>query len=109
MIRREVAHVSDPNQIEAAPVRPENLVTSWLEDGSLPDSGPRLQVPEPTALAEVADQVYENVLRKEVRHSLDTRDPYFVEVHVQDPKDNGAPEALRGLLQARQVLQRQQR
>ena len=57
-------------------------------------------------MAEVADQVYETVLREEVRHLLAPRDPRFVEVHVQVSKDNGFPESLQGLLQVGQVLQR---
>ena len=57
----------------------------------------------------MADQVYETVLRKEVRHSLAPRYPRFVEVHAQFPGDNGVPEALKGLLQVRQVLQHRRR
>ena len=100
-------HVLDPNQLEKVLVRPNKLVASRLEDGSLTDLVPSLQVPKPTALTEVADQVYETVLCKEVRHTLDPRDPYFVEVHVHSPKYNGVPEEMHGLLQVRQVLQHQ--
>ena len=108
MIRQDGAHVSDPCQIKAVLVRYENVVTSRLEGVSQLDLGPSLQVPEPTALAEVADQVYETILREEVRHSLAQQAPRFAEVHVQVPEDNGFPEALQGLLQVRQVLQSQQ-
>ena len=45
-------------------------------------------------MEEVADQVYETVLLKEVHHLLDPRDPCFVEVHVQSPEENGFPEEL---------------
>ena len=37
MIERVVAHVSDPDKLEAAPVRPKNVVSSQSEDGSLTD------------------------------------------------------------------------
>ena len=109
MIRQEVAHVSDPNKLEASPVRPENVVASQLEDGSLPYLGPSLKVPKPTAMEEVEDHVYETVLREEVRHSLAPQDPRFFEVHVQVPKDNGVLEALNVLLQVRKVLQHRRR
>ena len=69
---------------------------------------PSLQVPEPTALAEVADQVYETVLRKEVCHFLAPLDPHLVEVHVQVHKDDGFLETFQGFLQVRQVLERWQ-
>ena len=85
-------------------VRSENIVTSRPEDGALSDLVPSLQVPEPTALAEVSDQVYETVLRKEVHHSLDLQAHRLVEVHVQVPKDYGVLETFQGLLQVRQVL-----
>ena len=49
--------------------------TSWPEDGALSDLVPSLQVPKPMALVEVAAQVYETVLHKEVCHSLAPRDP----------------------------------
>ena len=86
MIRQEVAHVLDLNNLEEAPVYPENLVASRSEDGSLSNLGPSLQVKKPTALAEVADQVYDTVLRKEVRHLLALQAPRFFEFHVQVPK-----------------------
>ena len=70
----------------------------------MPDLGPSLQVPEPTVLVEVADQVYENVLRKEVHHILAPRDSHFVKVHHQVSKNHGVPEVLQGFLQVRQVL-----
>ena len=109
MIQQEVAHVSDPNKLEAALVCPDNIVASQPEDGSLPDLGPSLQVTKLTALVEVTDQVYENVLCEEFCHSLALRAPFFVKVHIQVPENNGVPEALQGLLQVRQVLQRRQR
>ena len=109
MIQLEVAHVSDLNKLEAARVRPNIVVASLPEDSSLLDFGPSLQVPKPKARAEVADQVYDTILQKEVRHLLDSQDPRSVEVHIQAPKDNGVPEALQGILQVRQVLQRQRR
>ena len=61
------------------------------------------------ALSEVADHVYDTVLCKEVRHSLDPRAPCFVEVHVQVLENYGVPEELQVLLQVRQVLQSQRR
>ena len=91
------------------PVCSGNVVTYPLEDSSLPYLGPVLQVPGPIALVEVVDQVYETVLRKEVRHLLAPRDPRVVKVDVQVPDDNGVPEALRGLLWFGLVLQRRQR
>ena len=102
VIQREVV-------LKAAPVCPKNIVSSRPEDGSLPDLVPSLQVPKPTALSEVADQVYDTILREEVCHPLAPQDPCFVEFHVQVPEDNGVPEALQGLLQARKVLQRRRR
>ena len=75
MIQREVFHVADPDQLEATTVHSENLVTSQPEDGSLPELVPSLQVLEPTALAEVADQLYETLIPKEVRHLLALWDP----------------------------------
>ena len=101
-------HVSNPNNLEAAPVRTNNVVVSQSEDGSLSNFGPSLQVKKPTALAELADQVYDTVLYEEVCHSLAPRAPRFVEVHVQFPEENGSPEALQGLIQVRQVIQRLQ-
>ena len=74
-------------------------------DGSLSNLEPSLQVTKPTALAEVADQVYETVLRKEVLHLLARQAPRFIEVHVQVPEENGVPDALQGLLQVRQAIQ----
>ena len=38
------------------------------------------------ALAEVADQVYDTVIREEVRHLLNLQAPHFFEVHVQLPE-----------------------
>ena len=75
----------------------------------MPDLGPSLQFLKPMALVEVAYQVYETVLREEICHALDPRDTRFFKVHVQVPKYNGVPEALQGLLQVRQVLQRRRR
>ena len=69
VIRRKFAHVSDPNKLEAALVCPENVVAYRLEDNSLPDLGPSLQVPKPTVLAEVADQVYETMRPYSARRS----------------------------------------
>ena len=105
MIRQEVVHVLDAKNLKAAPVRPENVVAYRQEDGSLTDLGPSLQVLKHNVLAEVVDQVYDTVLRKEVRQLLSPQDPHFVKVHVQVPEDNGVPEALQGLLQFRQVIQ----
>ena len=102
-------HVSDLNKTEAASVPPKNVVASRTEDGSLPDLGPIIQVPKPMALAEVADQVYETVLRKDVCHLLAPWAPCSVDVHVQVPEENGFPEALQGILQVRQMLQHRQR
>ena len=68
VVRQEVTHVTDPYHIEAASVRSENVVTSRLEDGSLPDLGPSLQFTEPTVLAEVADLLVEYGLIYLVRH-----------------------------------------
>ena len=80
-----------------ASVRSENVVISRPEDGSLLDLGPSIQVPEPAALAEVADQVYETVLHEEVCHLLDLRDTCLIEVHIQvtkeDPNDGGIKDA----------------
>ena len=67
---------------------------------------PSLQVPEPTALVEVAYQVYEIVLLKEVRHSLDPQDPRLLEFLFQVPKDDGVLETFQGLFQVHQVLNR---
>ena len=58
-------------------------------------------------MLEVLDQVYENVLREEVQHALAPRDPFYAEVHVQVPKENGVPEELQGLLKVSQLFQRQ--
>ena len=52
----------------------------------------------------MADQVYETVLRKEVRHSLAPQTTCLFKVRVQFPKDNGVLETFQGLLQVRQVL-----
>ena len=46
-------------EISLATVRSENVITSRPEDSSFSELGPSLQVKEPMALAEVADQVYE--------------------------------------------------
>ena len=105
MIRQVVAHVLDPNKLKAAPVRPENIISSLYEDGSLSVLWPSLQVSKPAALSELSDQVYETVLYEEVQHALDPQDPHFVKVHVQVPKDNGVHESLQGFLKVRQVFQ----
>ena len=97
-------HVTDPYQLKMTQVCSENLVTYRPEDGSLSDLGPSLQVPEPTVLAEVLDQVYETVLGKDVRHLLAPRDSCFVEVHIKTPKENGVLGALQCLLKFRQVF-----
>ena len=68
--------------------------------------GPSLQVPETTALTEVADKVYETVLHEEVRHLLAPWDPCLVEVHIQVPRDDGLLEMFQGLLQVRRLLKR---
>ena len=57
-------------------------------------------------MAEVAYQVYEILLREEVRHLLSPQDPRLVEVHVQVPHDDGFLETFQGVLQVRQVLDR---
>ena len=56
-------------------------------------------------LAEVADQIYDTVLHKEVHHLLSPWAPRFVEGHVQVPEEHGVHEGLQGLLQVRQMLQ----
>ena len=103
VVRQEVPYVADPYQLEASLVRSKNIVTSRPEGGVLLELVPSIQVPEPTALAEVADQVYETVLHKEIRHSLAPLAPCLVEVHVQFPKDNGVLKTFHDLLQVRQV------
>ena len=105
MIGHVVAHVLDPKQLEAAPVRPNNVIKSRSEDGSLPDLLPSLQVSKPAALSKVSNQVDDIVLRKEVRHALSLRAPCFVKVHIKNPKDNGVLEALQGLFQVRHMFQ----
>ena len=55
VISQNVPHIAYTYHLKAASVRSENVVTSRPEDGYLLDLGPSLQVPEPTALAEVAD------------------------------------------------------
>ena len=102
LVRQEVPHVADPYQPKAESVRSENIVTSRPEDGSLPDLRTILQAPEPTALAEVLDQVYETLLSEEVFHSLAPQDTRFFKV----PEDNGFPEAFQVFLQVRQVIHR---
>ena len=82
------------------------MVTSRPEDSSLPDFVPSLQVPEPTALAKLADQVYETVLSEEVYHLLSLQVPRLVEVYVQFPKDDGVLETFQDLLQVRKVPER---
>ena len=106
LVRREVPHVADSYQLEAALVRSKNVVTSRPEDSSLPDLGPSLQLLEPTVLTEVADQVYETVIYKEVRHFMAPQDPCLAQVHVQALKDNGVLEPFQSLLQVWQVLKR---
>ena len=69
VIRRKFAHVSDLNKLEAALVCPENVVAYRLEENSLPDLGPSLQVLKLTVLAEVADQVYETMRPYSARRS----------------------------------------
>ena len=101
VIQREVPHIANTYQIEAALVRSKNVVTSRPEEGDLLDLGPIFQVPEPMALAEVSDQVYESVLHKEVRHFQAPPTPCLVEVHVQVSKENGVLEKFKGLLQVR--------
>ena len=101
MIQQEYTRFVDPYHLEAASIRSENVVTSRKEDSSLSDFGPSIQVLEPTALVEVADQVYETVLHKEDCHLLVMQAPRFAKVHVQVPEDIGVPEALQGLLQVR--------
>ena len=105
VVQQEFLHVTNPYQLEATLGRSENVVTYLPEDGSLPDLGPIHQVLEPKALAEVADQVYETVLRKEVRHSLAPQDPRLFKVHVHVPKYDGFLETFQGLLQVRQVIE----
>ena len=102
MVRRKFSHVADPYHLKAAPFRSENVATSRPEDGSLPDLRTILQAPEPTALAEVLDQVYETLLSEEVCHSLAPQDTRFFKV----PEDNGFPEAFQVFLQVRQVIHR---
>ena len=57
-------------------------------------------------MKEVADQVYETVLREEVRHYLALRAPRLVKVHVQITKYDGALETFQVLLQVRKVFKR---
>ena len=54
----------------------------------------------------MADQVYDIVLREEVRHSLALWDLRLIKVRVQVPKDDEVLETIQGLLQVRQVLER---
>ena len=65
---------------------------------------PSIQALEPTALAEVAYQVYEIIIRKEVLYSLAPRYSCLVETHVQVSEDDGVPEPFQGLIQVRQVF-----
>ena len=98
MVQQEVLHVADSYQLEAALVRFEDIVTSQLGDGDLSDLVPGPQVPEPTTLAEVAEQVYDTVLHEKSRHLLSPQAPRLVEVHIQAPKYNGFLETFQGLL-----------
>ena len=59
-------------------VRPENLVTSRLNDSSLSDLGPSMQVIKPVVLSEVPEQVHKTILHKEVWHALALQDYGFV-------------------------------
>ena len=104
MVRQEVLHFADTYQLEAAPVRCKNVVSYRPADCALPELGPSLHDTEHTALAEVADHVYETVLHEEVRHLLPRRDPHFIKVHVQVPKENEVLKVFWGLLQVCQVL-----
>ena len=106
VVRQEFTHVTDPYQLEVAPIQSKNVVTSRPEYCALSELGPSNQILEPTSMVEVADQVYKIVLRKEVRHSLAPRALRLIEVHVQFPKYNGVLEIFQGLLQVRQVLKR---
>ena len=97
-------HVADPYELEAETFRSDNAVTSRPEDSDLPDLGQSFQFLEPMALAEVAEQVYETVLREEVRHLLALRAPPLVKFHVKLPKDDCVIETFQSLLQVRKVL-----
>ena len=88
MIQQEVAHVADAYEIKAAPVSSDNIVTSLLEYSYLPELGPSLQVTGPTALAEVAGQIYKTVLHNDVRYWMAPQDPRFFKVRIQVYKDN---------------------
>ena len=106
MIQQEYTRFVDPYHLEAASIRSENVVTSRKEDSSLSDFGPSIQVLEPTALVEVADQVYKTVLLKEVCQSPALQSPCLVEVNDQVTKDDGLLETFQSLLQVYQVLDR---
>ena len=57
VIGHVVVYVSYPDKFEAAPVRPEDVIASQAEGGSLSDLCPSIQVPKPAALLELMDQV----------------------------------------------------
>ena len=57
VVGRVVAHVLYTNYFEAAPVRPENIIASRVEDGTLSNLCPSIQIPKQAALSEVSDQV----------------------------------------------------
>ena len=109
MVRRVVLYLTDPNELKAAPVFTEDIVTSRAEDSDLADFYPRRQVPKPEALKKMVEQVNEAELHEEINHNLDPRDSDGIKVMVNVTKENGVntPEAVKGLLEVWDVIDNQ--
>ena len=57
VFRRVFTHVLYPNKFEAVIVRPDDVIASQAEDGTLSELCPSLKVPKLEALLEVPHQV----------------------------------------------------
>ena len=57
IVGRVVTHVLYPNEFEAAPVSPEDLIPSQSEDVTLSYLCPSIQVPKLAAFSKVMDQI----------------------------------------------------
>ena len=71
-------HVPNTKDLEAAPVRPKDVIAPRADDGALSDLCPSLQVSEPVAFSEVPYQVNKTVLCKEVHYTLAPQAPCIV-------------------------------
>ena len=80
-----VPQVSNPHHFKESSVCLQDVVTTRLQQYTLPDLGPRLQVSEPQALVEVSEEVHQPKLHQQISDLLNARVLGLFNVGVEIP------------------------